>query len=285
MAEEAQPLPVRRAGFLERDGERLYWEDVGEGEALVLCHGAGGNHAVWYPQVAAFAEGRRVLVWDHRGFGRSTDRAGRSGPEVAIEDLEALLDHRGLARVDLVGQSMGGWTALGLATRRPERVRALVLADTLGGIASPEIERLGAELRRGPPPAPDRLGMHPALDPSFAGRDPARAYLYQLLGGFGEPDLATLLPRLLAHRQPAEALARVTMPVLFVVGERDPLFPPPVVRAAADALADARLAVIPDCGHSPYFEEPDVWNAIVERFLEEDEDEAEDTAVAAERRG
>lgn len=272
----AEAAPARRTGFLERDGERIYWEDVGEGDPLVLCHGAGGNHAVWYQQVAAFAEGRRVLVWDHRGFGRSTDRAGASGPEVAVDDLAALLDAWGLERLDLVGQSMGGWTALGLAARQPERVRRLVLADTLGGIAGPEVDRLAAQVRRSPPPAPDRLGRHPALDPSFAERDPARAWLYQCLGGFGEPDLGRILRRLLRARQEPEALARVAMPVLFVVGERDPLFPPPVVRAAADLLADASFAAIPGCGHSPYFEEPEVWNAIVERFLEEEDDEIDD---------
>lgn len=276
-AQAAATAPARRAGFLERDGEHLYWEDVGapEDEALVLCHGAGGNHAVWFRQVAAFAPGRRVLTWDHRGFGRSTDREGRGGPDVAVEDLEALLDHRGLAAVDLVGQSMGGWTALGLALRRPERVRRLVLADTLGGVTTPEIEHLAEETRSVLGPS-DRLGLHPALDPSFAERDPAGAYLYQLLSGFGEPDLGHVLPQLLAAHPPREALARATMPVLFVVGERDPLFPPRVVRAAAELFPDARMAEIPGCGHSPYFEEPEAWNAIVGRFLESDEDEDEE---------
>lgn len=276
-----EALPTRRVGFLEREGERLYWEDVGEGEPLVLCHGAGGNHAVWYAQVACFATQRRVVVWDHRGFGRSSDRALRSGPQVAVDDLEALLDARGLERVDLVGQSMGGWTALGLAARQPHRVRRLVLADTLGGIASPEVQRLAAEEPRELPALQATLGLHPALDPSFAERDPAHAYLYQLLGGFGEPELGRILPRLLGFRQPPEALARVDMPVLFVVGENDPLFPPAWVRAAAEEIQDARLALIPGCGHSPYFEEPEVWNAIVERFLDEDEDEDEEADDAA----
>ena len=126
--------PARRFGFVESGGERLYFECVGDGDPLVLCHGAGGNHAIWWQQVPVFADRHAVITWDHRGFGRSSDRARESGPTVAVQDLGAILDHLGIERMDLVGQSMGGWTALGFALARPERVRSLVLADTLGGI-------------------------------------------------------------------------------------------------------------------------------------------------------
>jgi 2-succinyl-6-hydroxy-2,4-cyclohexadiene-1-carboxylate synthase len=264
-----QRLP-RQSSFVEVDGERLYCESVGEGEPLVLCHGAGGNHAVWYQQVPEFARTRRVVTWDHRGFGRSTDSSGESGPDLSVRDLAAILDHLRVDRADLVGQSMGGWTALGYALEHPERVRSLTLADTLGGITSPGIRRGFEELsarwgdRRTDAGA---LGHHPALDDSLVGRDPARAYLYQMLGGFGEPDLARIAPRLFATTRSQEVLATLGIPVLFIVGDRDPLFPPQLVREAAAQLADARLVEIPGCGHSPYFEAPDTWNAVLEQFL------------------
>ena len=126
----------REFGTLDHDGERLYWECAGDGDAsaLVLCHGAGGNHAVWYQQVPVFAETRRVLTWDHRGFGRSTARKGPTTPALAVGDLEALLDHLEIERCDVVGQSMGGWTALGFAVANPGRVRRLVLAIGVLGI-------------------------------------------------------------------------------------------------------------------------------------------------------
>jgi 3-oxoadipate enol-lactonase len=265
---EAKRL-ARRSGFLERDGERLYWEEVGAGPPLVLCHGAGGNHAIWYQQVPVLGTSRRVVTWDHRGFGRSSDRADRSGPEVAVADLAALLDHLAVERADVVGQSMGGWTALGLALAHPERVRTLTLADTLGGIATAAIEARQRELlaRRGVLAPGAELGLHPALDPSLRARDPARGYLYQMLGGFGEPDLGKIGPRLFATRRSAEALAALRAPVLFLVGDRDPLFPPALVREAAGLVPDARVAEIPGCGHSPYFEAPEAWNACLEQFL------------------
>jgi len=261
---------ARRTGFLEREGERLYYEVAGQGEPLVLCHGMGGNHAVWFQQVAHFAASRRVVSFDHRGFGRSTDHAGRSGPEVAAADLAALLDHLAIERADLVGQSMGGWTVLGFALARPAAVRRLVLADTLGGIEAASLaERVARALPgRGPSLAPPaELGRHPALDDAFGARDPAHAHLYQMLGGFGEPELAAILPRLVACRRKPEELAALRLPVLLVVGERDPLFPPDVVRRAAALLPDARVVEIPGTGHSPYFEDPGAWNAAVADFL------------------
>jgi len=235
---------------------------------LVLCHGAGGNHAVWFQQVPVLAREHRVITWDHRGFGRSTDRARASSPRVAVEDLRALLDALDLSRVDLVGQSMGGWTALGFALAHPERVRTLTLADTPGGIPVPAVARLAAGARAGDALIPpDRMGLHPALDTSLARRDPARAYLYQMLGGFGEPDLARIAPGLLATTVDESRVAALALPVLFVVGERDPLFPPAAIREAAARVPGARVVEIPGTGHSPYFEEPEAWNAALADFL------------------
>jgi pimeloyl-ACP methyl ester carboxylesterase len=274
----------RRSGFVEAGGERLYFESVGAGAPLVLCHGAGGNHAIWWQQVPVFACRHRVVTWDHRGFGRSSDHAGASGPEAAVQDLAAILDQLGIGETHLVGQSMGGWTALGFALAQPGRVRSLVLADTLGGITTPEVERQQRELlarARSDALGPAaELGRHPALDDSFAGRDPARAYLYQMLGAFGEPDLGRIAPRLFATQHAPEYVRRLRAPLLFVVGERDRLFPPGLVRSVAELLPGARVIEIPGCGHSPYFEDAPAWNAVVGEFLGAREPDAPGCAPA-----
>ncbi|MHB8245065.1 MAG: alpha/beta fold hydrolase [Acidimicrobiales bacterium] len=275
IARRRQPLSVRgarqarRTGYVDHDGEQIYYEVVGEGGVpLVLSHGAGGNHAVWYQQVAPFAADRTVVTWDHRGFGRSTDRADKSGPEVAVGDLLAVLDRLGIDRADLVGQSMGGWTTVGAALARPLLARSLILSDTLGGFTSPAIaaglaRRSAKALATG-----DVLGSHPALGEAFSSQEPERAHLYQSLGQMGSADMAVILPRLLAVTHDESEAARLTMPVLCIVGDRDPLFPPASIRALADLLPDARVVEIFECGHSPYFEDPAVWNRVTRHFLE-----------------
>ncbi len=267
---EGAALPARRTGFVEHDGEKLYYEVIGEGGVpLVLSHGAGGNHAVWFQQVATFAKDRTVVTWDHRGYGRSSDHANRSGPEVAAGDLLAILDHLGIAQADLVGQSMGGWSVVGAVLQRPAIARRVVLADTLGGFVSDAIAAGLAQGRRAPLVAGDRLGLHPAIDPGFARRSPELAHLYQSLGRMGSADPEVMLPRLWAVTHQPEEAAGLSMPVLCVVGDRDPLFPPRSIRALAELLPDARVVEIPRAGHSPYFEFPDAWNSAVRWFLED----------------
>jgi 2-succinyl-6-hydroxy-2,4-cyclohexadiene-1-carboxylate synthase len=257
-------------GSLDHDGESLYWELAGEEglPVLALCHGAGGNHAIWYHQVPHFADRYRVLTWDHRGFGMSSDRAERSGPDVAVGDLAALLDHVGAADAHVVGQSMGGWTALGFALRWPERARSLVLADSLGGCPVREwLDRKGI-------PRPDGgmvLGRHIAVGPHLQQTDPTKAYLYQQLGGMGR-SFGAFIPRSVGRGlsetvHSPEDLAKLACPVLCIVGADDALFPVEWMRQAAAFLPGATLTVIDDAGHSPYFEQPERWNRVVDEFL------------------
>jgi 3-oxoadipate enol-lactonase len=262
-------VPARRTGTLDHAGERIYFESVGDGPAVVLTHGLGGNHAVWWRQVGVLAAGRRVVTWDQRGFGGSTRRTGPVGPEPAVGDLAALLDHLGIDRAHIVGQSMGGWVAMGLAISHPDRVRSLVLADSPAGVRTDEVRAAAHEARAGLR-RDAGFGRHPALGDRFCAEHPDEAALYELIGSFGDkPPDAEMIELLSACRWPLGAVARVAVPVLLVCGEHDPMAPPAGMRAVAAVLRDARVEVIPGCGHSPYFEAPEAWNAVVARFLDE----------------
>lgn len=260
------PVP-RLTGSLERAGEQIYYELIGaEGLPwLVLCHGAGGNHAVWFQQVAWFCRSFRVVTWDQRGFGLSTNRNGLASPTVAAADLVALLDHLRADRAHLVGQSMGGWAVMGAALSRPDLVASLVLADTLAGFPIPEWVQRRA-LPRQPSPT---LGDHPALARGFAARRPDLALLYQELGSWGLPDreragaLAGLTTTTFTH----EDLAGLRCPVTLVVGDEDEIFPPQWIRTVAAAIPGARVKTIAGAGHSPYFERSDRWNVAVTEHL------------------
>lgn len=260
-----------KTGFVTSGQERIYYETAGSGEAIVLCHGLGGNHVAWYRQVAAFARSYQVITWDQRGFGRSISTTGEIGPAAAVKDLEALLDHLKIARAHIVGQSMGGWTALGFALAHPERVRSVTLASTIGGIFTPNIEQAMDKYLQAvfaaPPPTSIPLGDHPAVGENLKRRDPARAFLYQQLQTLGEPFPAKIPLLLRQTAYPHEAVKKLRAPVLFVFGSEDPIFPPALIREAAGLLQQARVLEIPGTGHSPYFEEPESWNKALLEFL------------------
>lgn len=263
-------MPIeRRCGFVDRDGEPVYYEAAGDGFPLVLCHGAGGNHVSWFRQVAEFAARYQVIMWDHRGFGRSSCGAGVGDPAVARDDLLAVLDAVGVERAHVVAQSMGGWTALALTLAEPHRVATLTLADTVAGITSPVIEQnwsdyIGQMRARGPSSA---LGDSPAVGRRFVRDDPAGAVLYQAISSMNADLSPELLGGLLGTKWTPEQLATVACPTLFVVGADDDIFPPAVIADAASRLPGSAVEVIADAGHSPYFETPEAWNRVVGAFL------------------
>lgn len=259
-------------GALARDGETIAWESYGDGECVVLTHGLGGSHASFFQQVPVLAPRFRVVTWDQRGFGRSTSASGRLGTEVASHDLEALLDHLDIEQAHLVGQSMGGFTTLAFALRRPERVRSIVLADTPGGIATPRVAEqfraYVATMAQAPPVERWPLDRHPAIGAALGARDPARAFLYDQIASLSPPPPPAIALELLRTAHAPEAIAAIRAPVLFVVGEHDPIFPPDVIRDAAACVPGARTIVLPGAGHSPYFETPEAWNDAVLAFLD-----------------
>ena len=253
-------------GHLSRDGEDVYYECHGAPDApvVVLGHGAGGNHGIWFQQVPAFSREYRVVTWDQRGFGLSTDRHELANPRVAADDLLAILDHLEVERAHIVGQSMGGWAALGLALAHPDRVQSLVLADTLAGIDVEGWWNAAASI-------PPRTGLfnHPALSDDFCVRNPERAHLYLKIGGLRRDphaDQARLLRGMGDVTFTDEQIASLGVPTLFIVGTRDEIFPPASVADAASRIAGARVEQIEGAGHSPYFEQPEAWNALVRGF-------------------
>lgn len=258
-------------GFVVSGQEDIYYEAYGSGDVVVLSHGLGGNHAIWYQQVPALTAAYRVVTWDQRGFGRSSNRTQTAGPEAAVEDLRVLLDSLGVEQVHLVGQSMGGWAVMGFALRYPERVRSLILADTNGGLYTPELEAhfdaFLEELAAGPPIDELPPGHHPALGRQLVREDPAQAFLYEQIGSVAAPAPPGMMARLRATIYDHDRLAALTMPVLFVLGANDPIFPQKPMQGVVALVPNARLDIISNTGHSPYFEAPEEWNRLVLEFL------------------
>ena len=225
---------------------------------LVLLHGVGGNHASWFHQVTAWRPGHRLLVVDARGFGNSSD-AENAGRDRFVDDLAAVLDAAEVDRAVLVAQSMGGGIAAGYTCRHPQRVAALVLADTLVGLSlpGPLAERM-AVLTEG---NASLTQVQRVLGPTFVAAHPTQATLYTALASFNRYNIRTLPG--VGERHSLAEIAATRVPLLFVVGEEDVLFPPAEVKAAHLATPGSTFVELPQAGHSAYFETPTAFNGAV----------------------
>jgi pimeloyl-ACP methyl ester carboxylesterase len=253
--------------FMVKDGFRLYYEDTGgAAPTLLFLHGAGGNHLSWWQQVPAFAEEYRCVTCDQRGFGQSPDVAGGPGPAALASDALALLDHLGIARAAVVAQSMGGWAAVGAAVQAPERFWAIVLANTVGNLTSPEIAAVRQRLAGSSPPRPTVL-WHGALGPTFRNTEPMRTFLYAQIAGINPtrpPDFSDQLARLTT---PVERYAATRIPTMLLTSDEDGLIWPELSQTVHAHVPGARFERVEAAGHSTYFERPDVFNREVGAFL------------------
>ncbi|HVJ12052.1 MAG TPA: alpha/beta hydrolase [Burkholderiales bacterium] len=258
---------------LQRGGAQIHYEVFGKGPAIVFAHGLGGNHLSWWQQVAHFSPTHTCVVFAHRGFPPSSPVSGKSAPDSYGDDLAALLDELKLDQVSLVAQSMGGWTCLDYALREPKRVRALVMASTSGAV---DFRPLGnAEVDEWTRLSPTKLanlqsrGIHAAGGERMAREQPALAQLYGQISSLAPLEFRDEVRnriREMRTRAPG-LLAELPMPVLFVTGDEDWVFPPAAGPALARLAPKGSAVRVPAAGHSVYFERAAQFNDIIGRIL------------------
>ena len=247
----------------------IYYTDTGSGrEVIFFCHGAGGNSTSWWQQIPVFADTYRCLAHDHRGFGRSPCTPDQFHVDAFADDAIAVLDAAGVSGAHFVCQSMGGWTGVRMALNHPDRVRSLVLSDTIGGIALPS----GMESMRTMDARARAAGaLTPALAADYPRRNPTGAFLYQELSAFNSVAFASrgALQKLFEPESfvPLDSASLLNLPVLIVTSSKDLIWRPEVLRELAGHLPDVRVVEV-DSGHSPYFENPQAFNAAVMEFLD-----------------
>ena len=262
------------------DGVGLYWEESGSGAPLLFVHEFAGDHRSWAPQVEHFRDRYRCLVYDARGYPPSEVPADESAysQQRAVADAVTVLDAAGVERTHVVGISMGGFCTLHLGLRHPERASALVIAGVGYGAhpdAAPafrkECEAIAAAFAaEGSAKVAERYAVGPARV-QFQNKNRAEweVFARQLAehdaGGAARTMLGVqrLRPSLYDLR---DELAAMAVPVLIVVGDED--------EGCLEAdlmlkrtIPTSGLAILPRTGHTCNLEEPDEFNAPVERFL------------------
>ncbi len=252
--------------FTSTQAPQIYYEVHGDGPAVVLAHGAEGNTLSWFQQVPVFAKKYRTLLYDHRGFGRSACAPDELQPAQFGRDLLAVMDAAGVERAAVVAQSMAGWSAIQAALAAPERIEAIVLAATSGGLVAPGGDGDAGE--RDDRPLAGRLSQL-ALAPGFSDRRPELAFLFDqvsLLNGNIELLASRLgLPENLIDPRD---LSGYQIPTLVMGCEHDAFFPQTTMRRVADMIPGAENIEIGGAGHAPYWEVPGAFNEIVISFLE-----------------
>lgn len=249
----------REVHVIASGGESIYVEATGAGTPLVLCHGLGGNHAIWWRQLDALAGSHRVITWDQRGFGNSTSVTGDVSIEAAATDLLSVLAALQVEDAVVIGQSMGAFVALRAALNETGRFRRLVVSTSLVGAPREYTDRLHAAVGT-------RWGrdQHPVVSDEFSASEPDLVVLYNQLSSFGSRQTSAVMLEHMARASfTDEELGALEVPVSFVAAEGDLFCPPEVMQQAQKRFRDASMHVLAGASHSAYYESPAVWNDIV----------------------
>jgi pimeloyl-ACP methyl ester carboxylesterase len=255
-------------------GIELAYEASGAGSPIVLLHGFPFNRTLWREQVATLRERYRVITPDLRGHGETTATRDPATMEEMAGDIAALLDELGIARVVLGGLSMGGYVALAFTRLFPERVRALILADT-----RPQADTDEARLAR-EETATRALdeGMHTVADamlpkllaPSTqAERPEIVARVREMIMHTVPQGAASALRGMAVRRDQTEFLREINCPTLILVGSLDQITPPTDAELMNQEIHGSRLEVIAGAGHVSNVERPAEFNRALENFLRE----------------
>jgi pimeloyl-ACP methyl ester carboxylesterase len=250
-------------------GLEVAYRRVGTGPPLVFVHGAAEDGRAWQPQLAALADEFTVVAWDEPGAGRSSDLPAQFGLADYARCLATLIDGLALGRAHVAGLSWGGTVVLELYRHHPELVASLILVDTYAGWKGslPEEEvraRVAGVLESIAAPAES---FDPTFSGLFAGDPPAEfvPLLDEMASAVRPRSLRNLL-FVMAEADQRAILPRIAVPTLLIWGEDDARSPLSVAREFEQAIPDAQLVVIPDCGHVSNLEQPGRFNHAVREF-------------------
>ena len=254
---------------------------AGVGKPVILLHGgdAGAGGIRWYPVIGPLSACFRVIVPDVVGYGESDKPFASYDRSFFSAWLKNYFDALGIRKVSVVGHSVGGAIASQFTMDHPEYVERLVLVNAAG---------LGKGTQRIPAGIKFRM-IWQNLFPSRM----ASSWFLEKYGLFDARILnETMLDveeygcevvRMGGGRRvfwlgrgrvtapiPLERLSQITQPTLLVWGEEDTNFPPAIARLAMQAINNAQLSLIPRAGHNCFYDQPDIFNNILKRFLAED---------------
>ena len=245
-----------REALVAVPGAHIHYRDSGgTGVPVIFLHSASGNRDAWEQQIGAFtASGYRVITYDRRGWGHSVDEPGNAQPWTAAGDLLAVVNRLGIDRFHLVSTALGGYVGFDFAISHPDRLRSLVVANSLGGLQDPQLVELGRRLRS---KEFDALRVEiRELGPEYraANAEGVKRWLEHEKDSRHKGSPAPSTP--LTNRLTLALLETISTPVLLLTGDADLYAPPSLQNIFSAHIKRVETAVIPGVGHNAYWEEP-----------------------------
>ncbi len=247
--------------YIVRDGVKVYFEDHGDGPAVLLSHGFSASSTMWRDQIATLRDRYRVMTWDMRGHGQSDypdDPAAYSEDE-SVADMAAILDACGLRRAVIGGLSLGGCAALAFHLAHPGRTSALMLFDTGPGFkkdAARDAWNETAQAQAGRFETDGLAALSGSAAVTIAGHRDATGLAHAARGMLAQFD-----DRLI------QSLPTIAVPTLVLVGSEDVKFHP-ATDYMAGKIPGARKVIIDDAGHSANIDQPAAFNDAMHGFLD-----------------
>lgn len=261
------PIPPQvpaQEGLVDVGSAKLwYWDTGGPGHPVILLHAGTQSAAGWaYQQPVLAKAGYRVIAYSRRGYYRS--EAGDSdNPGIGSDDLHCLIQHLKLNKVHLVSAAQGGFFAIDYTLAYPDKVRSLSVISSYMGITDADYTEVNARLR--PPFFAALPHDFQELSPSYRAGNPEGHAAWLALEHQAIPG-KRITPK---RPQPLTwaRLESIKHPAMLMTGDSDLYTPPSLLRMQAQHMPHAEVHIVPEAGHSPYWEQPTIFNEILLAFL------------------
>jgi len=265
----------------------IYYEIHGQGPPLVFIHGAWSSHKWWKYQIANFAQKYRVLIYDLRGHGQSLSFINEFSIPSFANDLNLILKNIGIEETVLVGWSLGGMIAIEYFLQQPQKTKALILISTrlqrqpiwkrkmwLSYLRA----RLNLMMNLS---APRKFNLQEATfpDEKLLGQEEIKKmfsatinpevneWIKDDLKNFTWQNFWQIAKNLWDWEISQEKLAKIHMPILILVGEKDQITPPSLAQSLQQAMPHSQSFTIKEAGHLLPLEQPEIVNNHIGEFL------------------
>ncbi len=284
------PNVVSKEGFVKTSNGQLYYQTMGQGDAVIVIHGGPGmDQGYLLPGMAALAKNHQVVFYDQLGCGRSAATVINESHITInsfVEDIETLRKALKFAKVTIVGHSWGGMLAMYYAVKYPKNIKKLVLMNT---VTSAGMEEFLDEVEKRTMPSAGEFEKLKASQEFIDSEPQAIAQYYRLFfqyyfhnpkdleklnlqlepkGAATGVKVAKILEESIfgKYTDQHDDLQKLKIPTLIIRGESD-VIPMSAANSMAHSIKGSKLVVLKNCGHFPYIEQPAQWLEAVEMFL------------------